>query len=96
MLNAQSVEDVLAKYEVAAGGKEKLLGVKQLEVMGTVKMGVMGQVIELPITVLREQGKLFRRQLGGIMGMGDTYNCNRYRWICFYSFNQRVWRYARY
>ncbi len=73
MLNAQTVEEVLTKYELAAGGKEKLLGVKQLEVMGTVKMGVMGQVIELPITVLREQGKLFRRQLGGIMGMGDTY-----------------------
>lgn len=73
ILNAQTVEDILAKYEVAAGGKEKLLGIKQLEVMGTVKMGIMGQIIELPITVLREQGKLFRRQLGGIMGMGDTY-----------------------
>ncbi len=73
ILNAQTAEAVLAKYEVAAGGKEKLLDVKQLEVMGTVKMGVMGQEIELPITILKEQGKLFRRQLGGIMGMGDTY-----------------------
>ena len=73
MLNAQTAEEVLAKYEVAAGGKEKLLGIKQLEVMGTIKMGVMGQVIEMPITLLREQGKLFRRQLGGIMGMGDSY-----------------------
>lgn len=72
-LNAQTVDEVLAKYETAVGGKEKLLGVKQLEIFSTVKMGIMGQAIELPITVLREQGKLYRRQIGGIMGMGDTY-----------------------
>lgn len=72
-LFAQTAADILSKYETAAGGKEKLLAIKQLEVFGTMKMSVMGQLIELPITVVKEQGKLFRRQLGGIMGMGDTY-----------------------
>jgi len=70
---SQTVDEVLLKYEAAAGGREKLEGVKQLEVFSNLKMGVMGQNIELPVTLVREKGKLFRRQIGGIMGMGDSY-----------------------
>lgn len=73
MVNAQTVEEILAKYEAAAGGREKLQSVKQLEVVSNLKMGVMGQSIELPMTLVREKGKLFRRQVGGIMGMGDSF-----------------------
>lgn len=70
---SQTVEEVLLKYEAAAGGREKLAGVKQLEVFSNLKMGVMGQDIDLPVTLVREKGKLFRRQIGGIMGIGDSY-----------------------
>ncbi len=70
---AQTVEEILAKYEAAAGGREKLEAIRQLEVFSNVKMGVMGQNIELPLTLIREKGKLFRRQVGGIMGMGDSF-----------------------
>jgi hypothetical protein len=70
---SQTVDEILAKYETAVGGREKLEGVKQLEMYSTVKMGMMGQTIELPVTLVREKGKLYRRQVGGIMGMGDSY-----------------------
>jgi hypothetical protein len=70
---SQTVEEIIGKYEVAAGGREKLEGVKMLEVISTIKMGVMGQNIDLPVTLVREKGKLFRRQVGGIMGMGDSF-----------------------
>lgn len=70
---AQTVEEIIAKYETAAGGREKLEGVKMLEVLSNVRMSVMGQNIDLPLTLVREKGKLFRRQVGGIMGMGDSF-----------------------
>ena len=70
---SQTADEILAKYETAAGGREKLEAVKTLEVISTLKMGIMGQPIDLPLTLIREKGKLFRRQIGGIMGMGDSY-----------------------
>lgn len=72
-VRSQTVEEILAKYEAAAGGREKLEAIRYLEVLGNVKLGVMGQNIELPLTLVREKGKLFRRQIGGVMGMGDSY-----------------------
>jgi hypothetical protein len=70
---SQTVDEILAKYEAAAGGREKLEAVRYLEVAGTVKLAVMGNNIEMPLTLVREKGKLFRRQIGGIMGMGDSF-----------------------
>jgi hypothetical protein len=34
---------------------------------------MMGRTIDLPLTLVKEKGKLFRRQIGGIMGMGDSF-----------------------
>ncbi len=70
---SQTVEEILGKYEAAVGGREKLEAIRYLEVTGSVKLAVMGNNIEMPLTLVREKGKLFRRQLGGIMGMGDTF-----------------------
>jgi len=70
---SQTVDEILAKYEAAVGGRQKLEEIRYLEVSGTVKLAVMGNSIEMPLTLVRERGKLFRRQLGGIMGMGDTF-----------------------
>lgn len=70
---AQTADEIIAKYEAAAGGREKLEGVKMLEVISLVKFPIMGQNIELTQTMVREKGKLFRRQVGGIMGMGDSF-----------------------
>ncbi len=70
---SQTADEIIGKYEAAAGGREKLEAIKMLEVISNVKMSVMGQSIELPQTLVREKGKLFRRQVGGIMGMGDSF-----------------------
>ncbi len=70
---SQTAEEILAKYEAAVGGREKLEAIRYLEVAGTVKLAVMGNNIEMPLTLVREKGKLFRRQIGGIMGMGDSF-----------------------
>jgi len=72
-VQAQTADEILAKYETAVGGREKLEAIRYLEVNSNVKLGVMGQSIELPLTLVREKGKLFRRQIGGIMGMGDSF-----------------------
>lgn len=70
---SQTVDEILAKYESAAGGREKLEAIRYLEVQSNLKFGFMGQNIELPLTLVREKAKLFRRQVGGIMGMGDSF-----------------------
>lgn len=72
-VKAQTVDEILGKYETAAGGREKLEAIRYLEVQTNVKLAFMGQAIELPMTLVREKGKLFRRQIGGVMGMGDTF-----------------------
>jgi hypothetical protein len=73
MSQAQTADEILAKFEEASGGREKLQSIKQLQISSSVKMGIMGQDIDLPTTLVREKGHLFRRQIGGIMGMGDSY-----------------------
>jgi hypothetical protein len=70
---AQTADEIIAKYETAAGGREKLEGVKMLEVISSLKLSLMGNTIDMPITLVREKGKLFRRQVGGLMGMGDSF-----------------------
>jgi hypothetical protein len=71
--HAQTADEIIAKYEVAAGGREKLEGIRYLEVNSNLGMAMMGRTIDLPLTLVREKGKLFRRQIGGIMGMGDSF-----------------------
>lgn len=73
VVQAQTVDEILGKYEAAAGGREKLQEIRYLEVLSNVKFNFMGQPVELPLTLVRERGKLFRRQIGGIMGMGDSF-----------------------
>jgi hypothetical protein len=70
---SQTADDIIAKYEAAIGGREKLEGIKTLEVFSNIKLSMMGQNIDMPLTLVREKGKLFRRQIGGIMGMGDSF-----------------------
>ncbi len=72
-VKAQTADEIIAKYEAAAGSREKLEGIKMLEVISNVKFSVMGQNIDILQTLVREKGKLFRRQVGGIMGMGDSF-----------------------
>ena len=72
-VQAQTADDIITKYEAAVGGREKLLAIRDLQVNSTLKMGMMGQSIELPLTLVRRKDMLFRRQIGGVMGMGDSF-----------------------
>jgi len=69
----QSADEIIARYEEAAGGREKLEGIRYLEINSNLVMGMMGRTIDLPLTMVKEKGKLFRRQIGGVMGMGDSF-----------------------
>ena len=66
-VHAQTAEEILAKYEAAAGGREKLEAVKTLEVISTLKMPFGGQSMDIPLTLVREKGKLFRRQIEALL-----------------------------
>ena len=72
-IQAQTADEIIARYEAAAGGREKLEAIRYLEINSNLAMGMMGRTIDLPLTLVKEKGKLFRRQIGGIMGMGDSF-----------------------
>jgi hypothetical protein len=70
---SQTAEEIISRYETAAGGREKLEAIRYLEINSNLAMGMMGRTIDLPLTLVKEKGKLFRRQIGGVMGMGDSF-----------------------
>lgn len=70
---AQTVEEVMTKFEEANGGKNKLKAIKTLQMESVMKMNMMGQSFDINLNSIRERGKLYRRQMGGIMGMGNSW-----------------------
>lgn len=72
-VSAQTVEEVMTKFEEANGGKNKLKAIKTLQMESVMKMNMMGQTFDISLNSIRERGKLFRRQIGGIMGMGNSW-----------------------
>ncbi len=72
-VSAQTIEEVMTKFEEANGGKNKLKAIKTLQMESVMKMNLMGQTFDISLNSIRERGKLFRRQIGGIMGMGNSW-----------------------
>ncbi len=73
-LQAQdNVDSILAKYEVAVGGREKLDAITTLQYTSTLHLNLMGQTMDLPLNAIVEKNKLFRRQIPGMMGGEDSY-----------------------
>lgn len=70
---AQDVKELLAKFEDANGGRQKLKAIKTLQVESVMKMSIMGQSFDININAIRERGKLYRREISGIMGMGNSW-----------------------
>ena len=73
-VNAQTVDEVLSKFETASGGKDVLQGIKTMQYKSTVTLTMMGSPFDIPVTVIKENGKLLRREVSGIMGMGKSYS----------------------
>jgi len=71
--NAQTVDEILAKYEAANGSKSMFDAVKTLQYSSVVKMNMMGMPLDINITNVFEKGKLFRKEIGGLMGMKGSY-----------------------
>ena len=73
LASAQTIEEVMTKFEEANGGKNKLKAIKTLQMESVMKMNIMGQAFDISLSSIRERGKLYRRQIGGIMGMGNSW-----------------------
>ena len=70
---AQNVDEVLAKYETANGGKNIFASIKTLQYTSVVSMNMMGMPIDITMTNIFVMGKLYRRQTSGMMGMKGSY-----------------------
>ncbi len=71
--NAQSVDEVLSKFQTAIGSRAALDTIKTLQINGSLKFDIMSRTIDASLTTIKKQGKFFRRQLTGVMGMGKSY-----------------------
>lgn len=70
---SQTIGEVLAKYEMANGGKEAFTNVKTLQYNTVLKMNMMGMPMDLNIANIAEANKLFRKEMAGMMGMKGSY-----------------------
>jgi hypothetical protein len=71
--NAQTVDEILTKYEVANGGNVVFNAVKTLQYNSIIKINMMGMPLELGISNVIEKGKIFRKDIAGLMGMKGSY-----------------------
>lgn len=72
-IKAQSVKEILTKYEAANGNKNIFDAVKTLQYITLVKLNMMGMPLDISIASVVEKGKLFRKDIGGLMGMKGSY-----------------------
>lgn len=70
---AQTIDDILTQYEEKNGGKEKFASTTTLQYTSTIKMNMMGMAVDLPVYTYIETGKLFRKEVSGMMGMKGSY-----------------------
>lgn len=72
-IEAQSVEEVLHKFEIAMGTKAAFDTITSLQINGSLKFDIMGRNIDGALTTVKKQGKFYRSQLNGVMGMSKSY-----------------------
>ena len=72
-IQAQNLDSVINKFETTYGGKEKLKALSSMQMESVLKLSIMGQALEINLNTVKENGKLFRRDMAGIMGMGSSY-----------------------
>lgn len=72
-VQAQNLDSVINQFEAAYGGREKLKSLTSMQMESVLKLNLMGQSLEINLNTVKENGKLFRRDMAGIMGMGSSY-----------------------
>ena len=70
---AQSIDEILTKFEAANGGKNAFASIKTLQYNSVVSMNMMGMPFDINMTNVFVMGKLYRRQMSGMMGMKGSY-----------------------
>ena len=69
---SQTVDEVFAKFEAAVGGRDALLAIKTVQYKSTITLNMMGSPFDIPVTNIKENNKMLRREVAGIMGMGKS------------------------
>jgi len=72
-LHAQNIDTILAKIELSNGGKQAFANVKTLQYNSVTKLNMMGMPIDISMSNIIENGKLFRKEVAGMMGMKSSY-----------------------
>lgn len=70
---AQTVDEILSRFETAIGSSEALDVIKTVQITSTLNFDMMGRTIDASLTTIRKQGKFFRRHISGVMGMDKSY-----------------------
>ena len=71
---SQTVDEVFAKFEAAVGGRDALLAIKTVQYKSTITLNMMGSPFDIPVTNIKENNKMLRREVAGIMGMGKSFS----------------------
>ena len=70
---AQTVDEILGRFETAIGSIEALDVIKTVQITSTLNFDMMGRTIDASLTTIRKQGNFFRRHITGVMGMDKSY-----------------------
>lgn len=71
---SQSVDEILANYEIKNGGRENVNNVRTLQYNSVMKLNAMGMNLDIPTSTFIETGKLFRKETAGMFGMPGSYS----------------------
>lgn len=73
IISAQNVDEILTKFELANGGLPAFSKLKTIQYTSVLKLNMMGMPIDITMKNIIENGKLFRKETSGMMGMKGSY-----------------------
>ncbi|MBN8836546.1 MAG: hypothetical protein J0I09_04770 [Sphingobacteriia bacterium] len=71
---SQTADEVLMKFEDAVGGRTLLQKLITLQYKSVITLRMMGSPIDITVNNYRENKKLYRREVQGMMGMRNSYS----------------------
>ncbi|MBS1627541.1 MAG: hypothetical protein JSR09_06570 [Bacteroidetes bacterium] len=74
VLKAQTVDEIFAKYDTAVGGITAMNKLITLQYKSVITMKMMGGSFDITVNNYRENNKLYRREVQGMMGMRNSYS----------------------
>jgi hypothetical protein len=72
-IQCQTIDEIILRFEQVNGGKEAFSNVKTLQYNSVTRLNMMGMPIDISMTNIIENGKLFRKEIAGMMGMKSSY-----------------------